>query len=79
MVRAWTEGQTSDANALIALGHDVLARESDVTADYLAIAEAERLEPIADVVPGAVAMVAARVGRTRLIDNVVFAPPDVAR
>ncbi|MFI5248703.1 MAG: pantoate--beta-alanine ligase [Gemmatimonadales bacterium] len=79
MVRAWTEGQTSDANALIALGHEVLARESDVTADYLAIAEAERLEPIADVVPGAVAMVAARVGRTRLIDNVVFAPPDVAR
>ncbi len=79
MVRAWTEGQTTDADALIALGHDVLARESDVTADYLAIAEAERLEPIADVVPGAVAMVAARVGRTRLIDNAVFAPADVPR
>ena len=79
MVRAWTEGRTTDADALIALGHDVLARESDVTADYLAIAEAERLEPIADVVPGAVAMVAARVGRTRLIDNAVFAPADVPR
>ncbi len=79
MVRAWTEGQTTDASTLIALGHDVLARESDVTADYLAIADAERLEPIADVVPGAVAMVAARVGRTRLIDNAEFAPAEVPR
>jgi pantoate--beta-alanine ligase len=79
MVRAWTEGQTTDAGTLIALGHDVLARESDVTADYLAITEAERLEPVTDVVPGAVAMVAARVGRTRLIDNAVFAQAEVPR
>jgi pantoate--beta-alanine ligase len=73
MVRAWTEHQTSDAASLIALGHEVLSREPGVTADYLAIAEPERLEPISGVIPGAVAMVAARVGRTRLIDNVQFA------
>jgi pantoate--beta-alanine ligase len=79
MVHAWTEGQVTDAGALIALGQDVLARELDVTADYLAIAEPDRLEPVTDVTPGAVAMVAARVGHTRLIDNVVFAHADVSR
>ena len=79
MVRAWTEHQTTDATALIALGHEVLSRESGVTADYLAIAEPERLEPVSDVVPGTVAMVAARVGHTRLIDNALFAPSDTSR
>jgi pantoate--beta-alanine ligase len=79
MVRAWSEDHTTGAEALIALGHEVLGRESGVTADYLAVAEPERLEPIADVVPGAVAMVAARVGRTRLIDNAVFTPAEAAR
>jgi pantoate--beta-alanine ligase len=79
MVRAWTEAQTTDAGALIALGHEVLARESDVAADYLAIAEPERLEPITDVIPGAVAVVAARVGRTRLIDNAVFVKAEAPR
>jgi pantoate--beta-alanine ligase len=78
MVRAWTEHQTSDAASLIALGHEVLAREPGVTADYLAIAEPERLEPISGVIPGSVAMVAARVGRTRLIDNAQFVNVPVA-
>lgn len=79
MVRAWTQAQTADAGALIALGREVLARESDVTADYLAIAEPERLEPITDVIPGAVVMIAARVGRTRLIDNAVFVQAEAPR
>jgi len=79
MVRAWTEHHTSDAASLIALGHEVLSREPGVTADYLAIAEPERLEPISGVIPGAVAMVAARVGRTRLIDNVQFSGSETSR
>jgi pantoate--beta-alanine ligase len=79
MLRTWTEHPTTDAAALIALGHEVLSREPGVAADYLAIAEPERLDPVLDVVPGTVAMVAARVGRTRLIDNVLFGTSDPPR
>jgi pantoate--beta-alanine ligase len=78
MVAAWTDSGVTDADALTAVGRAVLAAESDVTVDYLAITEAERLTPVAAVAAGAVAMVAARVGRTRLIDNVAFAPPAAA-
>jgi pantoate--beta-alanine ligase len=73
MLRAWSDRGVTDASALTAVGHAVLAAASDVTVDYLGIADPERLTPVAAVAPGAVAMVAARVGRTRLIDNVVFA------
>lgn len=60
------------AESLIAAGRAVLGEEPMVTIDYLAIADAATLEPIESVTPGSVAMVAARVGRTRLIDNVVL-------
>ena len=78
MVQAWADRGTTDVAALTAVGRAVLAGESGVAVDYLAITEPERLEPVAVVVPGTVAMVAARVGRTRLIDNAVFAARDTA-
>jgi pantoate--beta-alanine ligase len=71
MLQAW-RGGVGEANALLNIGRDVLAREPSIAVDYLAVAEPQRLEPVVHVESGAVAMIAARVGRTRLIDNVRF-------
>jgi pantoate--beta-alanine ligase len=40
--------------------------------DYAAVADAETLEPVHDAKPGDVALIAAYVGKTRLIDNVIL-------
>jgi pantoate--beta-alanine ligase len=80
MMHEWAVNGASDADALIALGRGVLEQEPQVAVEYLAVAEPSALEPVSRVEAGAVAMIAARVGRTRLIDNVVFQPlPDAAR
>jgi pantoate--beta-alanine ligase len=44
-----------------------------VELDYAAIVDPETLDPIGEARTGAVALVAGRVGRTRLIDNHIFA------
>jgi pantoate--beta-alanine ligase len=44
-----------------------------VELDYAAIVDPETLDPIGEARAGAVALVAGRVGRTRLIDNQIFA------
>jgi pantoate--beta-alanine ligase len=49
-----------------------LAAEPAVTVEYLAIVEPGRLEPVETVGPETVVALAARVGRTRLIDNIVL-------
>jgi pantoate--beta-alanine ligase len=72
MVEAWRAQGIRDSAALVAVGRQVLAREPSIAVDYLGVAEAEALEPVVQADAGAVAMIAARVGRTRLIDNVVF-------
>jgi pantoate--beta-alanine ligase len=46
------------------------ARITDI--DYIAIADGDTLEPLDELRPGAVALIAARVGTTRLIDNRVL-------
>jgi pantoate--beta-alanine ligase len=61
-----------DAAMLEQLGWEILAAEPDVRVDYLAIVDPERLEPVAVAELGTVAAVAARVGSTRLIDNVIL-------
>jgi len=43
--------------------------------DYVAIADPKTLEPLTHADAGAVVAVAARVGRTRLIDNVILGTP----
>lgn len=64
--------------ALLALGHGILERRGIVPADveYLAIVDAETLEPLDDLAPGRAALVpiAVRVGGVRLIDNIVVTP-----
>lgn len=61
-----------DAAMLEQLGWEILAAEPEVRVDYLAIVDPERLEPVAVAELGTVAAVAARVGGTRLIDNVIL-------
>jgi len=47
--------------------------ENEITeVDYVAIADPRTLEPLAQAHAGAVVALAARVGRTRLIDNVIL-------
>jgi pantoate--beta-alanine ligase len=49
--------------------------EPRVQLDYAAIVNPTTLEPVAQVVPGSVALVAAHLGTVRLIDNLIFGPP----
>ena len=72
MEHAWRTQRVTAATELEAMGRAVLRESPAVALDYLGIAEPERLEPVRSVAAGSLAMVAARVGRTRLIDNVIF-------
>lgn len=66
------EGGERDAAELETLGYEVLAEENGVQVDYLALVDPDRLEPVSSVAPGTIVMVAARVGSTRLIDNIIL-------
>ncbi len=72
MVQAWARDAVRDADALAGIGRRLLGRQPAVKVEYLGLADPIGLEPVREVSAGAVAMIAARVGRTRLIDNVVF-------
>lgn len=67
--QAWRGGQ-ADGLALEQKGKDVLAVPG-VTPDYFALIDDE-LRPVTRANAGTVALVAARVGKTRLLDNVVL-------
>jgi pantoate--beta-alanine ligase len=64
------QGEKSAA-ALIAAGKEVVAEEAGVKLDYLEIVDRDTLDPVEDVRKGALVAIAAWVGKTRLIDNVV--------
>ena len=55
-----------------ATGKQVMADEPAVRLDYFEIVNWETLDPVADISKGALAAVAAYVGQTRLIDNIVL-------
>ena len=61
-----------DAATVIARMHNVLS-DANLEIDYVALADPDTLEPRAVVDRPTVALVAARVGRTRLIDNELIA------
>jgi pantoate--beta-alanine ligase len=72
--RAFASG-TRDAAALGAAARLVLAREPELAADYVALVDPDTLEPVEVAERGTLAMLAVRVGRTRLLDNVVLGEP----
>lgn len=72
-VQGLAEAGERDAARLVAEGREVLAGESRVRLDYFEIVDPETLDSVADVSGGALVAVAAFVGSTRLIDNVILA------
>jgi pantoate--beta-alanine ligase len=68
---AFAQGERSTA-VLDALGKSHLRLEPEVTVEYLAVMDPETLEPVQRASPGCVVAIAARVGQTRLIDNVIL-------
>ena len=63
-------GESNSARLKVA-GEQVMAEESSIKPDYFEIVNRETLDPIADISGGALVSVAAYVGSTRLIDNIV--------
>jgi pantoate--beta-alanine ligase len=63
-------GESNSARLKVA-GEQVMAEEAAVKPDYFEIVDRDTLDPVADISDGALVAVAAYVGRTRLIDNIV--------
>ncbi|MGO9245302.1 MAG: pantoate--beta-alanine ligase [Verrucomicrobiia bacterium] len=67
----FTEGEHS-AHRLEAAMQRTVSLAPSARLDYAQIVDGETLEPVANVQHGNVALIAAHVGRVRLIDNVIF-------
>jgi pantoate--beta-alanine ligase len=65
----------TDSAALLAAGHAVLATEPSVRLDYFRIVDPDTLEDIPDGRRPALVAIAACVGPTRLIDNLLIPAP----
>jgi pantoate--beta-alanine ligase len=63
-----------DAACLASAGKQVMSQEPSVRLDYFEVVAPDTLDPVADISQGALVAVAAYVGTTRLIDNVVLEP-----
>ena len=61
-----------DVTRLAAHGQRILATDPAIAIDYLALADAATLEPAVQASETTVAMIAARFGKTRLIDNLIL-------
>jgi pantoate--beta-alanine ligase len=69
--RAYEAGERN-ATALEGIARAHLAERGVDEVDYVAIADPKSLEPLAQATAGTVVALAARIGRTRLIDNVIL-------
>ena len=70
-VQMLADGGENNAARLKVAGEQVIAEESAVKLDYFEVVNRETLDPVADITGGALVAVAAYVGSTRLIDNIV--------
>jgi pantoate--beta-alanine ligase len=66
------QGGEHDAGKLLGEALQVIREEPAVEVDYCRIVDPETLEDVTDVAKGALVAVAARVGGTRLIDNLLL-------
>ena len=69
---AWRAGETR-AQELETRMQDELGKEPGVTVEYIAVVEPESLAPVRITDATTIVALAARIGRTRLIDNIVLA------
>ena len=70
-VQAAVDHGERDSAKLIEIGKQVIANETGAKLDYFAIVDRDTLELVADVSCGALVAVAAYIGSTRLIDNIL--------
>jgi len=68
----WRTGETR-ADALEVRMRDELGKEPGVTVEYIAVADPESLAPVQTADDTTIVALAARIGSTRLIDNIVLA------
>src|SRR5208337_1497725 len=71
-VQAAAEAGERDPARLIEVGRQVVAEEPGARLDYFAIVHPNTLAPVSDLARGALVAVAAYVGSTRLIDNLLL-------
>jgi pantoate--beta-alanine ligase len=71
-VKSAFDADERDAAKLAQVGMQVIASETGTKLDYFAIVDADTLEPVAHAARGTLVAVAAWVGTTRLIDNIVL-------
>jgi pantoate--beta-alanine ligase len=71
-VQELAEAGERDISRLVAAGREEFARENSVRLDYFVIVDADTLDPVREVSQGTLVAVAAYVGATRLIDNVLL-------
>jgi pantoate--beta-alanine ligase len=71
--KLFTSGEHGSAK-LIATAKQEFAGEPTVRLDYIEVVDPETLEPVADVTKRTLVAVAAFVGQTRLIDNILLEP-----
>jgi pantothenate synthetase (EC 6.3.2.1) len=73
-VRMAIESENDDFRALEATAKQQLLAEGFDAVDYVNIRQADSLEPVDSVGENCVILAAARLGKTRLLDNVLVAP-----
>ena len=66
------EGRERDVGELLAAGREEFAAEKSVRIDYFEIVDPDNLDPVEIAADGALVAVAAFVGPTRLIDNILL-------
>jgi pantoate--beta-alanine ligase len=71
-VKQLVDAGEKDAARLLAAGREEFARENSVRLDYFEVVNPYTLDSVGDVSTGALVAVAAYVGATRLIDNVLL-------
>ena len=71
-VRQSAEAGEREASKLISVGREEFNREAAVRLDYFEIVNPETLDGVQDISQGALVAVAAYVGSTRLIDNILL-------
>jgi pantoate--beta-alanine ligase len=73
-VRARISEGESNVQNLIGVGKQTIAQEPGVRLDYVEIVNPDTLDPLTDISGAALIAVAAYLGTTRLIDNLLVAP-----
>jgi pantoate--beta-alanine ligase len=71
-VREMADAGEADATTLVRAGREEFNREPGVRLDYFEVVNPETLDPLQSVSQGALVAVAAYVGSTRLIDNLLL-------